>query len=248
MGAPEWVVTFGDLMSLLLTFFVLLFSISEVKSDKVFDMIMSFRTEFDFDTDADGAHLLDFSEVVSLLSTLSRQLPGKSEGHQGMSDERIENPFGPHASIHRVKDDFHIDVEGSVLFPEGSTEIAPEGRELIARMSERLRGGYNRIRVVGSASPGRSGTDELLLGFQRARAVQELLVRGKDGEGVRPERIEIATRGTLEPLTLPELIDPERRAVRDRVVIILTPEPVEELFETQSRRPVPAAAADDEEE
>lgn len=33
-GAPLWVVTFSDLMSLLLTFFILLFSMSELKMDK----------------------------------------------------------------------------------------------------------------------------------------------------------------------------------------------------------------------
>ena len=30
-GIPEWVVTFGDMMSLLLTFFIMLVSLSEVK-------------------------------------------------------------------------------------------------------------------------------------------------------------------------------------------------------------------------
>ena len=38
-GAPSWTVTFGDLMSLLLTFFVMLFSISEVKQNKVYELI-----------------------------------------------------------------------------------------------------------------------------------------------------------------------------------------------------------------
>lgn len=33
-GAPLWTVTFGDMMSLLLTFFILLFSMSELKMDK----------------------------------------------------------------------------------------------------------------------------------------------------------------------------------------------------------------------
>ena len=33
-GAPTWVVTFGDLMSLLLTFFILLFSMSEIEVEK----------------------------------------------------------------------------------------------------------------------------------------------------------------------------------------------------------------------
>ena len=33
-GAPTWVVTFGDMMSLLLTFFILMFSMSELKMDR----------------------------------------------------------------------------------------------------------------------------------------------------------------------------------------------------------------------
>ena len=33
-GAPLWTVTFGDMMSLLLTFFILLFSMSEIKVEK----------------------------------------------------------------------------------------------------------------------------------------------------------------------------------------------------------------------
>ena len=30
-GVPEWVVTYGDMMSLLLTFFIMLVSLSELK-------------------------------------------------------------------------------------------------------------------------------------------------------------------------------------------------------------------------
>ena len=33
IGVPEWVVTYGDMMSLLLTFFIMLVSMSEVRSD-----------------------------------------------------------------------------------------------------------------------------------------------------------------------------------------------------------------------
>ena len=34
MGIPEWVVTFGDMMSLLLTFFIMLVSLSEMKEEE----------------------------------------------------------------------------------------------------------------------------------------------------------------------------------------------------------------------
>ena len=32
-GVPEWVVTYGDMMSLLLTFFIMLVSMSELKDE-----------------------------------------------------------------------------------------------------------------------------------------------------------------------------------------------------------------------
>ena len=42
-GAPIWMTTFGDLMSLLLTFFVLLFSMSEIRADKFAAAAQSMR-------------------------------------------------------------------------------------------------------------------------------------------------------------------------------------------------------------
>lgn len=42
-GAPTWVVTFGDLMSLLLTFFILMYSMSELKVDRFLVASQSLR-------------------------------------------------------------------------------------------------------------------------------------------------------------------------------------------------------------
>ena len=39
-GIPEWVVTFGDMMSLLLTFFIMLVSLSEVVADQKYRAIL----------------------------------------------------------------------------------------------------------------------------------------------------------------------------------------------------------------
>ena len=39
-GVPEWVVTYGDMMSLLLTFFIMLVSLSEVVADQKYRAIL----------------------------------------------------------------------------------------------------------------------------------------------------------------------------------------------------------------
>jgi len=45
-GAPEWMTTFSDLMTLLLCFFILLFSLSEIKLDKFMQASESLRAGF----------------------------------------------------------------------------------------------------------------------------------------------------------------------------------------------------------
>jgi chemotaxis protein MotB len=39
-GVPEWVVTYGDMMSLLLTFFIMLVSLSEVVAENKYRAIL----------------------------------------------------------------------------------------------------------------------------------------------------------------------------------------------------------------
>ena len=48
-GIPEWVVTFGDMMSLLLTFFIMLVSLSEIKDDETYQKLVdSVQREFGY--------------------------------------------------------------------------------------------------------------------------------------------------------------------------------------------------------
>ena len=49
-GVPDWMVTYGDLMTLLLCFFVIIVSLSEIKEDEKFQEVMdSIRSAFGYD-------------------------------------------------------------------------------------------------------------------------------------------------------------------------------------------------------
>ena len=47
-GAPEWMVTYGDMMTLLLCFFVMLVALSEVKTEKFLRVLESLRRAFGY--------------------------------------------------------------------------------------------------------------------------------------------------------------------------------------------------------
>src|SRR5438477_12213665 len=50
VGVPEWIVTFGDMMSLLLTFFIMLVSMSEIRQDEKYQGVAdSLHQQFGYD-------------------------------------------------------------------------------------------------------------------------------------------------------------------------------------------------------
>lgn len=229
-GAPEWMVTFGDLMSLLLTFFILLFSISEVKSQKIYEMFKSFRTHFNITSPTAGFHVEQLSDVLNLLSEMAIELPDQKEGKDGKTKVPVENPFGEHAEVVRIDNNLLISINGRVLFDEDRAQLKDAARMTLERVRESLRGYNTRIRVIGHANPKPlapdSGfRDHMDLGYERARIVMEFLVADSaSGTGIREKRMEISSRGRTDLIPELKLRSQEDRRKLDRVEIMVTPE------------------------
>lgn len=228
-GAPEWMVTFGDLMSLLLTFFVLLFSVSEVKDKKIYDMIKSFENYFQIVAPNAGMHLMNLDSVQNFLSEVTRELPDQSEGHAGLTAEAVESPLGKDVSVATIDDNLVLQIEGSVLFDENSAAIREEGRELLGRIRGKLAGYPNLLKVVGHCSPlplpeQSEFADHMELGFRRAMGVRAVLMAPDEaGANIEAQRLEVATRGDQDRLPGVDPFDKAQRARLDRVEIIVTP-------------------------
>jgi len=229
-GAPEWMVTFGDLMSLLLTFFILLFSISEIKKKKIYEVVQSFRTQWKITAPQMGYHIEHFDEVVNLLSQMSLELPDQKEGSEGKA-KKVDNPFGEHAEVVRIDDNLLISIAGSVVFDEHSARLNDVARDLLSNVRRRLRGPDTWIRVIGHANPtalpeGSAFRSHDELGFKRAQAVKEFLSAETDEEtGIREGRIAVSTRGRNDLIPEIDIHNPAERRKLDRVEIMMTPEP-----------------------
>ncbi|MCH5260742.1 MAG: flagellar motor protein MotB [Lachnospiraceae bacterium] len=94
-GAPEWQTTFGDLMNLLLCFFVLLFAMSSIDEDKQQQIIASFNnmfSVFDGGASAIGDGML-ISNGVSQLNELDQYInsTGKMDDEGEIVDEDLAN-------------------------------------------------------------------------------------------------------------------------------------------------------------
>lgn len=226
-GVPEWVVTFGDMMSLLLTFFIMLFAMSEIKHEqKLQDMIESMRRVFGYESAAlsmaPGKHQPRNSSLDKLASLGRAKRANIVKG--GVP---IRAPVGDRPRVNAVRPDGHPAIAGVVFFKDESDELTEDDQQALRAIVARLAGMPQRIEIRGHTSnrplpadaPWRDHWD---LAYARCRNVEQAMV----GAGMDPQRIrlgvaagnELKYRGT----------DPLLQEENPRVEVLLLAETVKD--------------------
>ena len=226
-GAPAWALTFGDLMTQLLTFFILLFSISDVKTQKIYEVFKSFRTYFHVDVPETGYTIRSLDDSFQALSEMAFDVPDQ-HGQEGHADVVVSEKFGKYVSVEAKDESIKLSIAAETLFEKGSATLAPQAKEKLAVVAEKLSGYWTRIKILGHTSPlplppGSPFTDHFALGTARSKAVADTIV-GVWRDMGRPQeevRLEVASRGRNDP---PK--EYTNIAQYDRVEIIFTAEPV----------------------
>lgn len=220
-GAPAWMVTYGDAMTLLLCFFVIMVSMSEIKYDRRFEQVMeSLRRAFGGYQGSVGALPIDNIPTNTLIARLLElEVP---EPRKNRGDTDVEGIHGKKFRVTNVRNGLEIVVGGRITFDRFSATLKPEARQLIARTAEVLHGYNTKILVRGHATREALPQDSLYedsrdLSYARAKAVALELERN----GVRSIRLVPVAVGDTEPLVRQAYTD-KRRALNRRVEILVT--------------------------
>lgn len=220
-GLPLWLGTFGDLMSLLLTFFILLLSMATFDKEKVDKAIGSLQgalailehgkeTEITTPTPVQATPIIRDTPVEDALNILASLITEYSE----MTN--ISN--GPGIGLDESEDGFILRIPSELLFETGSAEVKFEaGRlflERVAMEAESYRETFT-LRVVGNTDnvPFIAGGDNWDLSNRRALSVAEILL----SRGVPSEIVQVGGDGEFNPIATNET--PEGRAQNRRVDI-----------------------------
>jgi len=195
-GVPDWLVTFGDMMSLLLTFFIMLVSMSELKSE---------------------------SRVASAVEAMKKQFGRDREPNPGaarLRGAKVEAPVGPNAQVQGVRPGSHIMVGGSVLFEENVVKPTEDEITKLRLIIEQFQGKLQKIEIRGHTSrrplpKGSPYTDHWDLAYARCREVQRLLIEA----GIDANRMRLAVAGPNEPSYTGD--DVARRKANSRVEAFL---------------------------
>ncbi len=224
-SSDNWLTTYSDMVTLLLAFFVLLYSFSTVNVESLGQIQSSLKAAFGIleggtgilneeNVAVDGglvpAQNLQFTEVVQLSNirgVLERRLQDKDEGMVP-----LKYALETRGLV--------IRFESSVLFDSGQAQLKGEAKEVLREVAEVLEGIPNQIRVEGHTDNVPISTEKFPsnweLSVARAARVVRFLI---ENHKVNPKQLSAAGYGPYRPIASNET--PQGRKLNRRVDIVI---------------------------
>ncbi len=246
---PLWMLTFGDLNSLMMTFFILLFALSSVSEPTYLKLKQKFKEIRGTMTREPKNRIPEPNPLDAFLKD-----PHAARRPTGAILKSIK---GNQILVKKLDEGTVITVGGPALFDAGSYVVRPGQVEVIREISTYVKGYANKLHVYGHTSsepndavvvlsgPGGGGTirpyepdnpahagmaDRWLLSYLRAREVSRYLIQGGDLAGtemdpfIDPRRIRITAMSQWQGLTGISPLDKDRVSENRRVEIVITEE------------------------
>ena len=221
-GAPDWIVTFGDLMSLLLCFFVLMLSFSEMDRNKYRIVSGSLKNAFGmqrkkpvFDSPK-GQKMIakEFDQAIVLIKVqdvvdpILDELEDEFEEFKGFVDVSVE------------EDQVTIRMLGEATFDTGQAQLKKDFMPLLLKIGEVLSKTEGEIIIAGHTDnvPVSGGPYKSNLGLSMARAgsVAEYLLKST---AIKPQRLSTMGFGEYRPLASNDTEEGRQKNRRVEIIV-----------------------------
>ncbi len=209
-GAAPWTLTLADLMTLLLAFFVLLYSFANTDARKFRQVASSLQGAFGAPAGAPRGGAASAPELARTSEERLLDGLGAALERQGLAD-RVE--------IERGRRGFVVRAKGELFFAPGSADLLPGSLLLLDEVGELARALPHELAVIGhgdavGARGGPPGGSWQLASARAIAALRHLIELG----AVAPERVSAVSYGDARPLEGSEASpsDPANRRVEFR--------------------------------
>ena len=156
-GAPAWMSTYGDMVTLLLCFFVLLYSFSTIDAKKFIDMAASMQAAFNVQPGAP-----DITRTPGLITGAMGEGPGDASTRResdlsekasrvlALVQEAIKSEnMGDEIQVSITERGVEISLSEQLLFSEGSAKMRPEATRVLYKIGRILNPLPNLLSVEG---------------------------------------------------------------------------------------------------
>lgn len=229
MGAPAWMVTFADLMSLLLTFFVLLLSFSNMEVVKFQAMVGSVRDAFGMKSP------FELSDIPTGTDLLPHQNPLTGEGGEAEAGAEDPTPQEVREKLQQVLEETGLQdkgvavvtdtgvvlqLSGDVLFDSGQALVKAGANALLEELAKYTLSVEYSLDVVGYTDNVPIATAVYPSNWELSAARAGQAVRYLTERGVDPSRLRAIGRADTNPLQSNETL--QGRSQNRRVEFVYT--------------------------
>lgn len=216
-GAPEWVVTFGDMMTLLLCFFVLLLSFSTMEAER-FKIIAGYIRE------AFGVQLnRHYTEIPSGNTVVAVQFNPPSTSTTVILDRIVdllhELNLDTMANAEEENDGVRIRLDGELVFKGGQAELTDKSKLFLDYVAETILDADASAVVEGHTDNVPIHSSVFPSNWELSGARATAVVRYLESRGVPGSMLEAVAYGDTRPLT--ENYTEEGRRKNRRVEILI---------------------------
>ncbi len=232
-GSPHWMQTYSDMVTLLLAFFILLFSMSVIDIERFQTVIISIQTSFLGDTgimdQTEEPHeptgeALSHEDGVFSEADLREHLERMEEAEEVKEEVRaFLAEMGLEGEVELSLDERGVVMEmpDYIFFERAQADLIPEARDLLEEFADFFRQMEYGIIVEGHTCHLPMNTPEFPTNWELSviRAVRVIRYLSEE-QGVDPDRLTATGYGEHRPLESNETA--EGRARNRRVTIVLS--------------------------
>jgi chemotaxis protein MotB len=217
-NSERWLLTYADMITLLLVLFIMLYTISNIDSQKFKVLAAQLGAAFDpGQTAAVAMHEVNGAEELEALKNIKPKNSAEASAGASASNTKngeisIEdiqkeltslvdaNGLSAMVSVHREERGVVVSFMDALLFKSGSASINPQHNVLIKKVVSVINSVDNYIRVEGSTDnvPIRNGQFDSNWELASQRAIN--LVYVLIGQGVDPTRLSVTSYGEYRPI------------------------------------------------
>jgi len=225
-GAPEWMCTFADLVTLLMCFFVLLFAMSTIQEETFKELVQSLKSALGVQQvpetgTREGLRMNAGTDTTEPKDHAVDELGGmvQKEMEEIVSDVReliMFNKLGGQVRVEETDDGAVITISDMVIFGPGEFRLSEDGRIIMEKVAMVLAQFHYPVTVSGhtDALPmGRNDDSNWELSTRRATSVVRFLI----SMGIDPA--ELKAQGFAHYRPVADNRTPEGRAKNRRVEI-----------------------------
>lgn len=199
-GVPEWVLTYGDMMSLLLCFFILLAAFSELKQPREYQRVLDAIKDALGSTGGIGLSAID-ADTRNSMHSLMPELAKRSDQKKSTDQTNLLNISGRHPQAQVLHQSDRIAIGSALEFEPGSYQLTVAMQQKLKfEIAPMIRDKRYIVHITGHAwgqtDRAASGFSLAELSFRRAQAALDYLTQECE---LNPQVLRILAAADQEP-------------------------------------------------